>query len=151
MYFVKCELIKENVANYPAYEQITDFKKLYEVATKALKLDKAAEEYFYCIHTDVKNQIIGIHEVSHGSLTESIVHPREVFKAAILNNAVGVFLVHNHPSGDTAPSTIDIDTTNRLKEAGKILGIVVLDHIIVGSKGYTSMLEKNLLWIDRRW
>ena len=78
-----------------------------------------------------KNRVIGIHTVSMGSLTASVVHPREVFKVAILANCASILLAHNHPSGDCQPSKEDRAITTRLVEAGRLLGISVLDHVII--------------------
>jgi DNA repair protein RadC len=83
--------------------------------------------------------------VSIGSLNQSIVHPREVFKTACLSNAAALILIHQHPTGDPTPSSEDIAITRRLKESGKILGIKVLDHIIVGDDEYMSFVERGLL------
>jgi DNA repair protein RadC len=88
-------------------------------------------EHFVILMLDRKNQVIGIHTVSVGSLSASIVHPREVFKAAILSNCAALILAHNHPSGDPHPSQEDRVLTARLVEAGKLVGISVLDHIII--------------------
>jgi DNA repair protein RadC len=85
-----------------------------------------------------------VDEVSVGSLNQSIVHPRELFKTALLSSAAAIILVHNHPSGDPTPSREDIEITRRLKEAGEILGVKLLDHIIVGSS-YLSFTERGLL------
>ena len=83
--------------------------------------------------------------VSVGSLNQSIVHPREVFKTALLSNAAAVLLIHQHPTGDPSPSGEDIAITKRLKEAGELLGLKVLDHIIVGEGEYLSFVEKGLI------
>ena len=83
--------------------------------------------------------------VSEGSLTSSIVHPREVFRPAVLEAAAGVLFVHNHPSGEPSPSREDIEITRRLVESGKILGIRVLDHIIVGEYRYFSFTDNGML------
>ncbi|BBA70614.1 JAB domain-containing protein [Geobacter sulfurreducens] len=91
-------------------------------------------EYFVCMLLDGKNRISGIHTVSQGSLNQSIVHPRETFKAAILANSAGIILAHNHPTGDLTPSREDLEITRRLKEAGELLGIRVLDHIIIDTE-----------------
>ncbi len=90
-------------------------------------------EYFVALLLDGKNRISGLHVVSQGSLNQSICHPRETFKAAILANSASVILAHNHPTGDVNPSSEDIEITRRLKEAGDILGIKVLDHVIVNT------------------
>ncbi|MRR56982.1 MAG: DNA repair protein RadC [Deltaproteobacteria bacterium] len=88
-------------------------------------------EYFVALLMDGKNRITSIHQVSQGSLNQSIVHPRETFKAALLANAAAIILAHNHPSGDLTPSREDREITKRLREAGELLGVRVLDHIIV--------------------
>jgi DNA repair protein RadC len=94
---------------------------------------------------DTKNKITSITIASVGSLNSSIVHPREVFKTAILSNAASIIIGHNHPSGDPSPSKEDISITSRLKECGKILGIELLDHIIIGDDNkYISLKEKGL-------
>src|SRR5262245_30496797 len=91
-------------------------------------------EHFLVAMLDQKNKVIGIHTVSMGSLTASVVHPRECFKPAILSNAAAIICGHNHPSGDPHPSLEDRTITTRLVEGGKLLGIMVLDHIIIGSE-----------------
>lgn len=102
-------------------------------------------EHFRALSLNTKNQVLSLDNISIGSLNSSIVHPREVFKRAITNSAAAVILVHNHPSGDPAPSREDIEVTKRLVQAGKILGIAVLDHIIIGDGRYLSFKEKGLL------
>lgn len=108
-------------------------------------LTTEAKEYFFTMHMDGKNRIACIDCVSVGSLNQSIVHPREVFKTALLSSAAGIILVHNHPTGDPSPSSEDITLTRRLKEAGDLLGIRVLDHVIVGSDGTCSFAERGLV------
>ena len=103
------------------------------------------KEHFNIVVLDTKNHIIRIDNISIGTLNASIVHPRDVFKAAIKNNGNSVILVHNHPSGDVTPSSEDINITKRLIEGGNIIGIKVLDHLIIGNGSYLSMKEKNLM------
>lgn len=103
------------------------------------------KEYFRVVLLNTKNQVISIEDASIGSLSSSIVHPREIFNHPVKKSAASVILVHNHPSGDPAPSREDIEVTKRLVEAGKILGINVLDHIIVGEGRYFSFKEEGLL------
>lgn len=103
------------------------------------------KEYFLTLLLDGKNRIIRRVQVSEGSLNQSIVHPREVFIPAVKESAAAIILVHNHPTGDPAPSSEDIAITRRLKEAGEIMGIKVLDHIIVGDGVYLSFVERGLL------
>ncbi len=103
------------------------------------------KEYFKIILLDTKNFIISLEEISVGSLNTSIVHPREIFHLPIKKSAAAIILVHNHPSGDPQPSREDLNVTNRLVEAGKILGILVLDHIIVGEEKYLSFKEMGFM------
>jgi DNA repair protein RadC len=103
------------------------------------------KELFLSLLLDGKNRITRKVQVSEGSLNQSIVHPREVFAPAVRESAAAVIFVHNHPSGDPAPSREDREITRRLKEAGEILGIKVLDHIIIGDGSYFSFVESGLL------
>ena len=112
------------------------------VARDFMRLHEESEEYLYMICMNTKNKIIGVFEVSHGNVNSSIVGVREIFQKALLANAVSIIVLHNHPSGDTKPSREDIEVTKRIVEAGKILGVQVLDHIIVGDS-YTSLKEKG--------
>ena len=101
-------------------------------------------EHFICAHLDAKNRLISRETVSVGHLTAALVHPREVFKAAILANAAAIALVHNHPSGDPEPSREDIEITRRLVKAGELLGIPVLDHVVVTRRGHVSIAERGM-------
>jgi DNA repair protein RadC len=116
-------------------------------AAKILRslLQSEPVEVFAVLLLSTKHQVIGYHEVSRGTLDSSVVHPREVFKAAILANASAVVLAHNHPSGNPTPSPEDHQITRRLSRAGELLGIHVLDHVIVGDPGYVSFRERGLL------
>jgi DNA repair protein RadC len=109
------------------------------------ELKKADREVFLAISLNTRNKILGINTVSVGSLNASLVHPREVFKDAIMHGAYSVVLAHNHPSGDSEPSEDDLMITKRLVEAGKILDIKVTDHIIITKNGYFGFKEKNLI------
>lgn len=103
-------------------------------------------EHFVILMLDQKNKVIGINTVSVGSLTASVVHPREVYKPAILANAASLILGHNHPSGDPQPSREDRALTQRLVASGKLLGINVLDHIVVGDEGkFFSFADEGML------
>lgn len=104
-------------------------------------LDK---EFFKAIFLNTKHNIINVCDISVGSLNASIVHPREVFKEAIKNNSNDIILVHNHPSGNPKPSNEDIELTKRLMQAGKIIGIEVVDHIIIGANSFISLKESGL-------
>ncbi len=104
------------------------------------------QEHFRVVHLGVKNQVLGVDLVSVGTVGSSLVHPREVFKHSIRKNATGVILVHNHPSGDPSPSREDFEVTRRIAEAGRILGIEVVDHIVIGDRRYSSLREQGADW-----
>ena len=108
------------------------------------RLKEKKKEYFLAVLLDTRNQLIKTAEISIGSLDSSIVHPREVFKEAISASAAAVIFVHNHPSGDTEASEDDIRLTKRLAEAGEIVGIDVLDHVIIGGKAFRSLKREGL-------
>ena len=111
-------------------------------------LGDADREHFLAIHLDIGNRVIGVDHVATGSLTGVEVHPREVFKSALLNNAAGVLFAHNHPSSQEVASSADITLTKRLKDAGELLGIKVLDHVIVAADACVSFSDKGLLGFE---
>ncbi|MFW0861212.1 MAG: RadC family protein [Dethiobacter sp.] len=102
-------------------------------------------EHFRVVLLDSKHKVLGIEEISIGSLNTSLVHPREVFRPAIRKACASIILLHNHPSGDPTPSREDLDVTRRLSEAGRLIGIEILDHIIIGDGNFVSFREKGLL------
>ncbi len=108
------------------------------------RLSGKKKEHFLALLLDTRNQLIKVSEISVGSLDTSIVHPREVFKEAISASAASVIFVHNHPSGNPEASEDDINLTKRLAQAGEIVGIDVLDHVIVGDKNYLSLKREGL-------
>ncbi|MBO9130508.1 DNA repair protein RadC [Bacillus sp. 165] len=103
------------------------------------------QEHFICLYLNTKNQIIHRQTVFIGSLNASIVHPREVFKEACRRSAASIICLHNHPSGDPSPSPEDIEVTRRLVECGKMMGIELLDHIIIGEHKFVSLKEKGYI------
>ena len=115
-----------------------DIYKYYMESMRYLK-----EERFKTVLLNTKNEIITDIDVSHGTLNSSLVHPREVFKNAIKKSANKIILIHNHPSGNVEPSREDINITNRLIECGKIIGIEIIDHIIIGDGIYYSFKESR--------
>ncbi|MGH7870976.1 MAG: RadC family protein [Candidatus Binatia bacterium] len=108
-------------------------------------LGKEKRELFYVVLLNNKNRKIREVKISEGSLTASLVHPREVYNPVIRESAAAVIFVHNHPSGDPAPSPEDIDITRRLKEVGEVMGVRVLDHIVIGYDRYFSFSDKGML------
>jgi DNA repair protein RadC len=103
------------------------------------------KEQFLCLLLDAKNRLIRDVKISEGTLTNSLIHPREAFREAIRESAAAVIFVHNHPSGDPTPSRDDIVVTERLKQVGEVIGIAALDHIIIGDGSYVSLKEKGIL------
>ena len=114
------------------------------VALVRSRLKGKKKEYFLALLLDTRNQLIRVAEISVGSLDSSIVHPREVFKEAVAASAASVIFAHNHPSGDPEASEDDINLTKRLAEAGEIMGIDVLDHVIIGEEKYLSLKREGL-------
>jgi len=134
--------IREEIAAY--FPPSTRFSSPSQIHDIFGFLQYETKEQFITLHLDGKNRIICIDQVSVGSLNQSIVHPREVFKTALLSSAAAIVLLHNHPSGDPMCSREDREITRRLKEGGDLLGIRVLDHIIIGSS-FFSFVEQGLL------
>jgi DNA repair protein RadC len=137
------------------FEELTIQDEMTEYATRAISdaqtvyalfsfLKQETKEHFIALHLDAKNKILCIDRVSAGTLTGSFIHPREVLKTALLSSAASLLLIHNHPSGDPTPSREDIAVTEKLKGAGDIMGIPILDHIIIGD-GYVSLKEKGYI------
>jgi DNA repair protein RadC len=132
-------------------------KKLYEIycsetikvstpmpaVNKLKKYASKNQEYFLVITLDGGHGLIRVHEITKGIANKTLVHPREVFRPAIIDGACGVIIAHNHPSGDVKPSTEDHNVTRIMKQAGEIIGISVLDHIIVSKYGYYSFMESG--------
>ena len=108
-------------------------------------LREVRQESFFTLLLDSKNRIVREVRISQGSLNASIVHPREVFAAAVRESAAAVLLIHNHPSGDPTPSREDIEITTRLCRAGELMGVRVLDHVIIGNGRYVSFADRGLL------
>ncbi len=109
------------------------------------RLRREQREHFVVVLLNARHEVIRVETVSIGSLNASIVHPREVFKPAVVESAASIVLVHNHPSGDPEPSEEDLSITKRLVEVGELLGIGVLDHVIVAGRGVVSFRARQLL------
>ena len=139
---VSIKMVKESSFLYQT-RQILSPNDAYEMIKDQLQ-DLDREQFMIaCLNT--KNEPTNISVVAVGTLNKAIVHPREVFKTAILSNAASVMVFHNHPSGETTPSQQDIQLTSRLYEAGELLGIKLLDHLIIGDNSFTSLKEKGYL------
>ena len=139
---VRIEMVKEKTVRYK--EQISTAERAAEVLKTIIGNTDRETAVVLCL--DTKNKINAINIVSIGIVDATLIHPREVFKAAILSNATGIIFAHNHPSGDTTPSEEDKEMTKRLIAAGDILGINVLDSIILGDGFYSFREENSGLW-----
>jgi len=116
-----------------------------EVVPLLAEIKDQHKEYFLCLYLNARNQVIHKEIISIGSLSASIVHPREVFQVAVCRSAASLILGHNHPSGDVSPSQDDLELTRRLKKAGELMGIEVLDHLIIGPEEFLSLKERGLM------
>lgn len=142
----KAVLEKELSVNCPEVDRVMNSpEKVNRLARYFLHAHENTEEYLYMVCLNVKLVMTSVFELSHGNVNSSIVSVREMFQKALLANAVCIIVLHNHPSGDPKPSREDIEVTKRMVEAGKLLGVDVLDHIIIGRPGYTSLKESGYL------
>ena len=116
-----------------------------DVVMQVLDMRASKKEHFIALLLNARNRLLHKETISIGTLTASLVHPREVFEPAIRYSAAAVIIVHNHPSGDTEPSDYDISITQRLLKSGELLGIEVLDHIIVTSTDFMSFKSEGLI------
>ena len=132
------------VSQFPRIRSARDVHLLFR------ELGACDRECFAVALLDRKNRVTGFHVVSIGCLQGTLVHPREVFKAAILANAAAIIALHNHPSGDPTPSAEDREVTQRLRAAGELLDIPLLDHVILAADGYWSLVEGGALEPKRR-
>lgn len=138
-------IVKEGKEQYEVEEKITSPEIAVKIVNEVFDLENKAEEEMVMLTLDTKNRATGLFRISKGALNQTIVHPREIFKRAMLHNANSIMLFHNHPSGDLKPSQEDINVTNRLADSGALLGIQLLDHIIISREGHLSLKEENLL------
>ncbi|MBO0422764.1 hypothetical protein BCR22_11290 [Enterococcus plantarum] len=121
----------------------------YQIAQNLIyELQDFQQEHLVCLYLNTKNEVIKQETVFKGSLNQSVAHPREVFRSAVKCSAARLILAHNHPSGNPTPSESDIHFTQRMQECGKMMGIEVLDHIIIGEQVYISMREENFFAVD---
>ena len=139
---VKIQLVKDGIIAASERPYISTPEDVAAIMRPVIEV--LAEERMYVMLLSTKNRVNAIQEVSVGSLNASVVHPREIFKAAILSNAAALILVHNHPSGDPTPSPEDVHLTKKLIEAGLLLDIPVLDHVIMGDR-YKSLKEVGVI------
>lgn len=141
-------LVKESSSNYPALQRnILDPEAVRDLAVQVFGADRKAEEFVWMIATNSHFYPIGVFEVSHGSDRASMLNPREVFTRLFLCGASKFFLIHNHPSGDIAPSMDDLDATKRIAKGSQILGVEFMDHVIVGPDATYYSLRENATYL----
>ena len=142
-----CELYKRFKLCEPKSFKISKPSDVAELLLDELRV--LQQEVLILITLNTKNRIISKKEIFKGGLNTSLVHPREIFKEAVKDSAASIIICHNHPSGDPTPSRDDINITTRLKECGKMMGIELLDHLIIGDNRFISLKEKDILWLGK--
>lgn len=140
------KLVKAKGGRYQGSAVINSPDVAANLIEQIFDMESQAEEVMVMLTVNTKHRVTGAFVVSRGTLNSSLVHPREVYKRALLNNAAGIIVAHNHPSGDPTPSGDDLSVTQRLKDAGKLMGIDLVDHIITGDNGrYTSLKSLGVI------
>lgn len=139
---MSCRLVRDKSIEYQPVSCASD---VMGIVKQIDALTSGSEEYVYILCLNTRGDVVGVHEISHGDVQCSIVSPRAVFMRTLLNNSSALILIHNHPSGVCDPSEDDLQLTERIKKAGDILGIKLLDHIIVGDDNFFSFKENELL------
>lgn len=138
-----CELIKEKSVNYQYDGNFNNPQSIYNMLCDVFQHDKQTEEYLYLLCLTTKGRLLGMFEVSHGTVNASLCNTREIFQKALLCNASNIVLAHNHPSGDVTPSKEDMLVYKRVKAAADIMGIGYIDNLIIGD-GYYSFMENGI-------
>lgn len=138
-----CHLVRGAAYPYDEPEGLRSPERISQMMEEVFGISSKAEEYAYMLALDIKCHLLGVFEVSHGALQNTIVDPRSLFVRALLCNAASIVLIHNHPSGDTSPSKDDILLTERIKKAGEILGVPLTDHLILGDGNFYSFHENE--------
>ena len=139
---MSCRLVRES---YIEYQPVSCASEVMEIVKQIDDLISGTEEYVYILCLNTRGHVVGVHEISHGDVSSAIVSPRAVYMRALLNNASAIILVHSHPSGNCDPSNEDLQLTNRIKDAGEIISIKLLDHVVVYSEKFFSFRESGLL------
>ena len=135
--------IKLAILREPSSEPLPKINTPSDLELYLEPMKHLSEEHFVTLHLNIRHEVIGYHVVSQGTLSASLVHPREVFKAALLSNAHTIVLAHNHPTGSLDPSKEDLETTRQLVKAGEIMAVQILDHLIVTHNGVCSIRESH--------
>ncbi|MCD8084438.1 MAG: JAB domain-containing protein [Clostridiales bacterium] len=138
-------LVRERAVNYVDVSACVDPETVCNVANDVFSLASETEEHVLLFCLDTRKHLTGVFEVSHGTQNAALITPREIFMKALLCGAAGIILVHNHPNGDATPSEEDVKITKRVKEAGELLCVPLIDHIVIGSNTHFSLLEAGLM------
>lgn len=138
-------LVREKSSNYTTLENLSEPKEVVNVMNDVFSLNLMAEEYCFLICVDSKNHPVGFFEISHGTINASLVSGRSIYSRALLLGSANILLIHNHPSGITTPSTEDIQITEKVYNAGLLLDVQLLDHIIIAGNDYYSFKENKLI------
>ena len=141
----RTKLVKESARNYIGHDSMNSPQKIADLMTDMYELDKQAVEHVYMVALNSKSKVLGVYMVSKGTVNATILAPREIYMAALMMGAVNVVVIHNHPSGDSTPSNDDLISTKRIKDAGSLIGIQLMDHVIIGNNRYHSMKEAGTL------
>lgn len=139
------QLVKEMSTNYMACSSFVEPDSICDMMCNVFHADKQTEEICHVLCFNTKMKLQGVFEISRGTVNISLINPREVFMKALLCGAVYIILVHNHPSGDISPSKDDKELTKRIKDAGNLIGIPVLDHLIIGDECFYSFREHGYI------
>lgn len=142
----QCEIVKEKSVNYKTnVDTLTSPAAIYRLLCDVFQHDKQSEECVYLLCFSIKCKLLGVFEMSRGTVNTSMCSPREIFQKALLCNASRIVLAHNHPSGDVTPSVQDMKTCEVVKSASTIMGVELLDNIIVGDDTYYSFRENGMI------
>lgn len=142
----KVRLVRESACNYDVPKLVNGPDDAFTAICAVWpEYRQEAQEVLSLICLNTKGKIVSMLELTRGGLSSAQIHPREIYKSALLANAASIILVHNHPSGDPAPSPQDIEMTRKIKEAGELLGITLNDHIIIGDDDYCSLKSRLLI------
>lgn len=139
------KLVRESARNYSVIDKIKNADDAWWLLCDMYNHDVETEEVSYLLCLDTRNVLIGVFELSRGTVGNTAMNPREIIFKALMTNAVKIIVAHNHPSGDVTPSNCDIDVTKRLKEACDVMGLTLMDHIIIGENCYLSMKECDFI------
>lgn len=142
---IKLKLVRENIGEYDARKAVTSPYEMVTMINNLFDQENDTKESLVALFFDTKNKLIGADVISVGTIDSSLVSPREILQKGFMVNASRIAVAHNHPSGDTTPSEQDIEVTKRLKDACRVMGVDLLDHVIIGYRSYRSLREYGVI------